>query len=82
MPRQELTTEEMVAVIYDRSERIERALFGNGQAGVIGRVDKIEERINMNTRAGWYGGLGGGAAGSGVLGIILLLMDKFGVKIG
>ena len=82
MPSQEMTTDEMVAVIYDRSERLERALFGNGQPGLTGRVDKIEERINMNTRAGWYGGIGGGAAGSGVLGLILLLLDKFGVQVG
>lgn len=75
------TDVERLAAIESKTDRIIMMLDGNGQPGLITRVAKIEERINMTNRAGLYGGIGGGAAGTGVLGIILLILDRFGVTL-
>ena len=50
MTQRRLTTEEMIAVMYDRSERMEHAVFGNGQPGLIDRVARTEERLDSRDR--------------------------------
>ena len=75
------TDVERLAAIESKTDRIIMMLDGNGQPGLITRVAKIEERINMTSRAGLYGGIGGGAAGTGVLGLVLLILDKLGVSL-
>lgn len=41
----------MLAVIYDRSERIEKALYGNGQPGLLDQVARHQERLDARDRA-------------------------------
>lgn len=60
-------------------QRIEKALMGNGQPGLIHKVATLEERSSM-TKA-----TGAGAASGGVAGIVLLiagewLKQKLGIK--
>lgn len=46
-------------MMYDRSERFEHAIFGNGQPGLLDRVARVEEqnqkRDRVATKAGGTG---------------------------
>lgn len=55
MPDEQRTyppSDEMLRVVYDRTERFEHALFGNGQPGLLDRVSRIETQASI-TR--WFG---------------------------
>lgn len=38
----ELSNRELLIIMFDRSERLERAIFGNGQPGILTRMANIE----------------------------------------
>lgn len=47
-----LTDRELLEVIFDRSERVEKALYGNGQPGALSRLAAMETLVeDINKRA-------------------------------
>ena len=70
MPQHGLTTEEMISVMYDRSERFEHAIFGNGQPGLLDRVARVEEQNQKRNRVATKAG-GTGAVLAAVLTTLL-----------
>lgn len=87
------TTEERLATIEANTERILRALDGNGQPGLIPRMAQLETLSLVHTedikdlqqrpnRSGAVGGAVGGTFVTGLGGGILLLLQRLGVSIG
>lgn len=77
----DLTDSQKIAIIYDRTERFERALFGNGQPGVIQRVTALEEADKQAARAGAKAGATTGTAATMLGGLVLLILGHFGIKV-
>ncbi len=57
-----LTDRQLLEVIYDRTERFDKTLYGNGQPGLVDDVSKIDNRLSgveLKTRLIiWLGGIG------------------------
>lgn len=75
MPGTDLTDRELLIVIHDRSERVERALFGNGQPGLMERMAKAEEQLDKRNRST----AAAGGIGAMVTTIITIVATKLGV---
>lgn len=74
-----ITTEEQVAVIYDRTARIEKLLLGNGQPGVVSRLTTLETQIDERDKIARKSGSVGGVVGAGVTTLIALVLQRVGL---
>lgn len=75
----DLTPREMLAVVYDRTERILRLLDGNGQQGLLQDFADLESRVALieseDKDAANLGRRGAvGATTGGVLGVIAAIV--------
>ena len=76
MSPEDMSDSDKIAVLLDRSERIEKALLGNGRPGLIAEVATIVEKVDdLDKRAPSkkekYGAIGGILAA-----MVLALWDK------
>ena len=67
-----MTNREILEVLYDRSERVEHALFGNGQEGLLARVARLEVSRPV---------VKGGALGTGVVALVLVVARLLGIDL-
>ena len=79
----ELTTREMMMVVYDRTERMEKLLLGDAGAGsgILARVSSLEAKSEAKDRTAAKAG-GVGAALSGLFtAVVAFLLAKLGVTL-
>ena len=83
MAGEDLTTGEKIAVIYDRTERMERALFGDARegSGILVRLTAVETKQDAKDRtAAKAGGVGAALSGLATAAVAFLLA-KLGVTL-
>jgi hypothetical protein len=45
-----LTDREVLIIVADRMERLDRAVHGNGQPGLVSRLAAVEQEVDVVTR--------------------------------
>lgn len=78
----EAKLEASIAVLLDRSERLEKLMLGNGQPGLLQRVATLEETDRQAAKAGAKAGATTGTAATMLGGLVLLILGHFGIKLG
>lgn len=84
-----MTVEERLARIEANTDRILRALDGNGQPGIIVKTAQLQEQVDslemglkeikeQKTRSGLAGGIAGGSLAS-IGGLVAFVLDKLGI---